>query len=470
MHDLLIRGGTVVTASGPRKLGIFVDDGRITSLSTDEIDSDKSEKVIDAEGMIVVPGGIEPHAHIGGPRQPERSGAEAVSKAALLGGTTTVLDFATQIPGYDLYHALEEAEERWSGNAYTDYAYHPILTNGADEDSISQIKQLTREGIASFKIFTTSIRPPSPQMQNNHTDFGRLGTIMEQVSDSGSILLVHSEDDEMVHYNYDRLKETDEWEWWNMHRVHTNQSEDVSFRRVSRLSELKKCPVYFVHVSAKEGVEEVSRCRAQGLPIYGETLHNYACFTFQDYRSKNGMKYHTYPSLKGEEDRDSLWGGLMEGSLSTIATDLVSTTWEEKIKFRTVADVTGGHNGIETRMGVAYTEGVVKRGMTLERFVDITSTNAAKILGLYPRKGVIAPGSDADITIIDPTVDKDLSLGDLHLEDYSIWEGYRVKGWPKSVVLRGNIAVLEGELLSRPSHGEFLPRCISSEVLEGPVC
>ncbi|HBR64281.1 MAG TPA: hypothetical protein DEA18_00625, partial [Dehalococcoidia bacterium] len=206
MHDLLIRGGTVVTASGPRKLGILVDDGRITSLSTDEIDSDKSEKVIDAEGMIVVPGGIEPHAHIGGPRQPERSGAEAVSKAALLGGTTTVLDFATQIPGYDLYHALEEAEERWSGNAYTDYAYHPILTNGADEDSISQIKQLTREGIASFKIFTTSIRPPSPQMQNNHTDFGRLGTIMEQVSDSGSILLVHSEDDEMVHYNYDRLK------------------------------------------------------------------------------------------------------------------------------------------------------------------------------------------------------------------------------------------------------------------------
>ena len=160
----------------------------------------------------------------------------------------------------------------------------------------------------------------------------------------------------------------------------------------------------------------------------------------------------------------------MEGTLSTIATDLVSTTWEEKIKFRTVADVTGGHNGIETRMGVAYTEGVVKRGMSLERFVDITSTNAAKILGLYPRKGVITPGSDADITIIDPTVDKDLSLDDLHLEDYSIWEGYRVKGWPKSVVLRGNISVLDGELLSKPSQGEFLPRCISSEVLEGPVC
>ena len=281
---------------------------------------------------------------------------------------------------------------------------------------------------------------------------------------------MHSEDDEMVHYNYDRLKESDEWEWWNMHRVHTNQSEDVSFRRVSRLSELKNCPIYFVHVSAREGVQEVARSRAAGLPIYGETLHNYACFTYEDYRNKDGMKYHTYPSLKGEEDRDSLWNGLMEGTLSTLATDLVSTTWEEKIKFKTVADVTGGHNGIETRMGVAYTEGVVKRGMSLERFVDITSTNAAKIMGLYPRKGVISPGSDADITIMDPSVDKELSLADLHLEDYSIWEGYKVKGWPKTVVHRGKIVVTDGELLSTPSYGEFLPRCISGEILRGPAC
>ena len=295
MHDLLIKGGTVVTASGIKTLDIVVDDGLITSLSTNDLNLEDFEGVIDAVGMIVVPGGIEPHAHIGGPRQPERSGAGPVSMAALFGGTTTVLDFATQIPGHDLYHALEEAEERWSGNAYTDYAYHPILTNGADEDSISQINQLTRDGIASFKIFTTSIRPPSPQMQNNHTDFGRLGTIMERVSEAGSILLVHSEDDEMVHYNYDRLKESDEWEGWNMHRVHTNQSEDVSFRRVSRLSELKNCPIYFVHVSAREGVQEVARSRAAGLPIYGETLHNYACFTYEDYRNKDGMKYHTYP-------------------------------------------------------------------------------------------------------------------------------------------------------------------------------
>ena len=135
-------------------------------------------------------------------------------------------------------------------------------------------------------------------MQNNHIDFGRLGEIMSQVEESGAILLVHSEDDEMVHYNYDRLKMTDEWDWWNMHRIHTNQSEDLSFRRVTRLAERTNCSIYFVHVSAKEGVNEIKRCRSLGLPIYGETLHNYVCFTSDNYREDNGMKFHTYPSLR----------------------------------------------------------------------------------------------------------------------------------------------------------------------------
>ena len=165
----------------------------------------------------------------------------------------------------------------------------------------------------------------------------------------------------------------------------------------------------------------VAEARAQGFPIYGETLHNYACFNAENYREDNGMKYHTYPSLKSPGDADTLWQGLLDGRLSTVATDLVSTTWEEKIRFKTVADVTGGHNGIETRVGIAYTEGVVRRGMSLERFVDITSTNAAKIFGLYPQKGAIAAGSDADITIIDPSIKGPLALDDLHLEDYSIW-------------------------------------------------
>ena len=175
-------------------------------------------------------------------------------------------------------------------------------------------------------------------------------------------------------------------------------------------------------------------------------------------------------SLKGDAVVDSLWAGLLDGSISTLATDLVSTTWEEKIKYRTVADVTGGHNGIETRVGIAYTEGVVNRNMPLERFVDITSTNAARLMGMYPQKGVLAPGSDADITIIDPQIDKVLSMDDLHLENYSIWEGWHIKGWPTTTVLGGEMVVENGTMITDKRSGKFVERCISSEVTKSPVC
>jgi dihydropyrimidinase len=469
MLDITISGGTVVTPSGARVTDVHIADGVIAAVTMPGAEGFEAALTIDASGLIVVPGGVEPHAHVGGPRQPERSGAEAVSKAAIFGGTTTVLDFATQVPGHDLLHAVDEAADRWNGQGYTDYAYHPIFGHRADETAIAQIPELVQAGIPSFKIFTTSIRPPSPQMEDRKTDFGRLGTIMEQVSANGGMLLVHSEDDEMVHYNYERAEAEGNYEWWHMNKVHSRESEDVSFRRVTRLAELKSCPVYFVHVSAIEGIQEVARARSLGMPVYGETLHNYASFSAANYREENGMKYHTYPSLKDEADGQALWQALVDGSLSTVATDLVSTTWEEKIRFKTVADVTGGHNGIETRVGIAYTEGVANRGMTLEQFVNITSANAAKIFGMYPQKGAIAPGSDADITIIDPSIKRKLTMDDLHLEDYSIWEGFDIAGWPVTTLLRGKVAVGAGKLLGSAGDGQFIKRSISSDVTARPV-
>ena len=470
MIDIMIRGGTVVTPWGVGEWDVAIEGEKIAAVAEPGTLSPEGVRVIDAAGSIVVPGGIEPHAHIGDKMQPERSGARPVSLAAVHGGTTTVLDFATQVPGHDLRHALDEAAERWSGNAYTDYSYHPIFARGAEPEHIDQIPELVEEGFPSFKIFTTSVRPPHPKMQDRHTDFGRLSAIMEHVSATGGILLVHSEDDEMVHYNYAMAKERGQWDWWNMHLVHTNLSEDVSFRRVIRLAERKRATVYFVHTSAREGVEAVGEARSRGLPVYGETLHNYACFNAENYREPDGMRYHTYPSLKSAGDAEALWDGLLDGRLSTIATDLVSTSLEEKVRYKTVADATGGHNGIETRVGIAYTEGVVNRGMSLERFVDITSANAAKIFGLYPRKGAIAAGSDGDITIIDPSISRSLSLDDLHLEDYSIWEGWEIRGWPVTTLLRGKVMVEEGRLVGSPSDGRLLPRRVDAEVTKRPVC
>ncbi len=469
MLDITLSGGTVVTPSGARVMDVHITDGVIAAVTLPGAEGFEAVQNIDTTGMIVVPGGVESHAHIGGPRQPERSGAEPVSKAAIFGGTTTVLDFATQVPGHDLLHAVDEAAERWKGQGYTDYAYHPIFGHRASETDINQIPELVQSGIPSFKIFTTSIRPPSPQMEDRQTDFGRLGSIMEQVASNGAILMVHSEDDEMVHYNYERAEAEGNYEWWHMNEVHSRESEDVSFRRVTRLAELKSCPIYFVHVSAIEGIQEVARARKSGMPVYGETLHNYASFSAANYREENGMKYHTYPSLKDEADGQALWQALVDGTLSTVATDLVATTWEEKIRFKTVADVTGGHNGIETRVGIAYTEGVENRGMSLEQFVNITSANPSRIFGMYPQKGAIAPGSDADIAIIDPSIKRKLTADDLHMNDYSIWEGFDIAGWPITTILRGKVVVDNGQLLGSPGDGQFLKRAISSDITSRPV-
>jgi dihydropyrimidinase len=227
--------------------------------------------------------------------------------------------------------------------------------------------------------------------------------------------------------------------------------------------------VSFVHASAKEGVEAVAEARGQGLPIYAETLHQYACFNAEYYKTPRGFCSHTYPSLKFPEDQQALWDGLVNDAVSTLATDEYPTNLELKLKGKTIEDVTGGNLGAEARMGIAWTEGVGKRGMTLRRFADITATNAARILGLYPRKGVIAPGSDADIVLIDPTIRKTLTKDDFHVSDYSPWEGWPITGWPVLTLLRGKVIAERGKLLGSTSDGRLLTRKIDGSILARPA-
>jgi dihydropyrimidinase len=245
--------------------------------------------------------------------------------------------------------------------------------------------------------------------------------------------------------------------------------EDLAFRSVLRLAERTGAGLYFVHVTAKEGLDAISEARSRGMPVYGEVLTLALSFNCDRYREEDGMKYHTYPSLKYEEDRVELWKGLLREDLSFTATDSSFTTYLDKIAGRNVVDVRGGNIGIEIRMGVNYTESVVNRGMSLERYAEITSTNAAKMLGLYPRKGAIAAGSDADITIIDPAVKKALTIADLHVRDYSPWEGWQIQGWPTTVMLRGTVMVDNGRLVGGPSVGRLIPRKVAPAVLQRPA-
>jgi dihydropyrimidinase len=243
----------------------------------------------------------------------------------------------------------------------------------------------------------------------------------------------------------------------------------LAFRRAIALGAATGAGIYFVHTSAREGVEAVAEARADGLPVYAETLHHYACFSAHDYRSPRGFCYHTYPSLKYPDDQKALWDGLVGDGVSTVATDEFPTSLEVKLSGKSIEDVTGGNLGAEARMGIVYTEGVVKRGMTLERFAQVTATNAAKILGLYPRKGAIAPGSDADVVLIDPAIDRKLTREDFHVSDYSPWEGWAVKGWPAVTILRGKVIVENGKLLGGLDHGRLVPRRIDPAILRRPA-
>ena len=474
MIDLIIRGGQVVTPWGVGDWDIAVQGEKIVAVAAPNTLTDDVDRIIDAAGKVVVPGGIEPHAHIAapimGPGNLKTAPPEQVSRAALFGGTTTLMDFAIQYPGIDISQAIQERTDVWQGNSYADYSHHLMLLGEIPTNILESLHEHVEDGFASVKIFTTNIRPPEMTGEPRMVRMGHLHDLMEQIQRINAMLMVHSEDDDMVQHMYQKLAAEERTEWWNMHLVHSNESEDVSFRRVVRVAEWTGSPVYFVHVSAREGIAAIGEARAKGMPIYGETLHNYCCFNADNYQEENGMRYHTYPSLKSEEDRQSLWDGIVRGGLNTMATDEYCTSWAVKIQGKTIRDVTGGHNGAETRVGITYSEGVSKRGMSLQRFVDVTSANAAKIMGLYPRKGVIAPGSDADMVLIDPSIDRPLTMNDFHISDYSIWEGYPVVGWPVMTILRGTVAVENGELNASLGSGQFLHRKVDPEVTNRPAC
>ena len=478
MLDLIIKGGQVVTPQTVGEMDIGVQGEKIVAVGWPGTLSADAKRTIDARGKIVIPGGIEPHAHIGIPVPEFWAGQadvmtqppEAASRAAAFGGVTTIIDFAGDLSfaessGQEPRSIMEVVEERrdvFRTHSYTDFAFHYILAGEVAPVTIGEIKEAVQEGVGSFKIFTTfhPIRVP----------YGHLWSIFEEVAKHGGIMAVHAEEDEIVRYMTEKLKREGRAQGYNLHLVHNNISEDLAFRHVLRLAKHTGVGVYFVHVTAKEGVAAIEEARSEGQAVYGEALHNYLHFTCEDYKKPGGTAIHTYPAIKFPEDREALTRGLIDGRLATTATDEYTTYKGPKLWGDMIETVCGGHNGIETRMPVAYAKFVAERGMSLQRFVDITSANAAKILGLYPQKGVIQPGSDADLCLLDPNQKKVISLSDLHADsDYSIWEGFQCHAYPMMTILRGKVIVENGKLVGSSSDGRWVKRHVTNEVLARPA-
>jgi len=474
MLDLVIRSDRVVTPAGVSACDVAVQGEKIVAVANaGTFGPETCGRLIDATGRIVMPGGVDPHIHCKW-HVPFPDGTtmytdppSVVSRAALYGGTTTLIDFARWTHGKTIQQAIEDRDDDWRGQCYCDYSYHVMVEGALPPELFGQLAEAQRAGYPTVKIFTTDI---TPSRRGRMVDFGDIWEVFQVVAKEGGMCVMHGEDNDIVMHMYDKLIREGRVGFEHMAEVHNAMSEDLSFRRVLGIAQnVPGIVLYFMHVSAATGVKAIREARARGLPIYGETLHQYLMYTQEDYKRPNGQMYHTYPSLKSQADQAELWAGTRDGTIHTVGTDEVCCALNIKVKGKRIDDTTGGNVGVEPRVAIMYTEMVGRRGYTLSQFVDLVSTNAAKIMGLYPRKGAIAPGSDADIAVLDPSRKITVAKEMLHESDYSPWEGHEVHAWPCLTVLRGKVVVESGKLAASLTDGQYLFRKISDEIRSGAM-
>ena len=475
MLETVITGGTAVLPTGAEKADIGIEGGKIAVIGAPgTLAPLGAGRTIDATGQIVIPGGVDPHVHcrwpmpVPGQSQPNLTdGPDRVSQAALHGGTTTILDFALVDGDNNVQQAIERRQKEWAGDCHCDYGFHVMVQGKLDHTIPDQLKEAVAAGHASVKMFTTDI---TPSRKGRMVPFGSIWEVLKALAQSGGIAAIHAEDNDLVMHMYEKLTREGRTSFHNLAEVHTTLSEDLAFNRVIRLAaNVEGCALYMLHTSAATGVKAIATARAEGVPIYGETLHQYLMYKAEDYKRSNGQIYHTYPSLKFDEDQAALWAGTNHGAIQTVATDEICCPLKYKLQGARIDDTTGGNAGVEPRVSLIYTETVEKRGYDLTQFVNLVSTNAAKILGLYPRKGALAVGSDADIVLLDTRKRHTVRAAEMHEADYSPWEGRDLAAWPSLTMLRGKTVVENGRLTGALSDGQFLSRKVPDEVRTRPA-
>ena len=472
--DTIISRGTAVLPSGVTQVDIGLVDGKIAVIaSAGSLNKVNCFKHFDAVDQYVIPGGIDPHIHCSYPyyareNDDDRSASPAiVGKAALQGGTTTLIDFVMPEDGQSLEYSATQRRKLWDGATYCDYGLHMIMKGEPTQSQIEQIPEIIQAGYPSIKIYTTNVMPGGT---GRMMKFGHIWDLMKTVSRHGGILAVHAEDDDIVMYMYDKLLSENRIGFKNISEVHNSLSEDLSFNRIIQLaSNVEGAALYMMHTTASSGVDAICKARARGLPIYGEVLHSNLMFTDEDYKRPQGQIYHSYPSLKQKKDQIALWDALEEGgSLQSIATDEMCCPLKIRLVTNTIMGLPGGGVGVQARLPLMFTEIVEKKGGSLQHFVNLIATNTAKIMGLYPAKGVLAVGSDADITILDPKRKKTLNSSLLQEGDYTTYNGQEVSVWPSITFLRGKIMyendVFQGDI----NDGKFIVRKVEDCIRSRP--
>ena len=465
MHefDLVIRGGTVVTAADTTRADVGVRDGRIIAIAEKLVDGAKE---IDASGLLVLPGGVDSHVHFA---QPSGSSVmaddfESGTRSALAGGNTTVLSFALQARGASLRTAVQDYHAAADGKALCDYGFHLIVTDPTPSVLGQELPALVEDGYTSFKVFMTY----DDMVLNDK----QLLEVFDCARGCGALVMVHCEGYDAIRFMTDRLEAAGKTAPY-FHGVSRPElvEREAAHRAISH-AELVDVPIMIVHISGRQAMEQVRWAQQRGLKVYGETCPQYIALTAEDLKGLNmdesGGKYVCSPPPRDHASWDAIWEGLTGGVFQTFSSDHCPFRYDDPVgklsaKGRTSFRwVPNGIPGVETRLPILFSKGVSDGRITLNQFVALTSTNHAKMYGLYPRKGSIGVGFDADITLWDPHRRETLRQEILHHgADYTPYEGMQVVGWPVMTILRGQIVAEEGVVRAQAGSGKFLKRARS---------
>lgn len=461
MYDLIVTNGNVADERHVLPLDIAVKDEKIVAVGTHgQFSGTGADKVIDAAGKFVLPGGIDTHVHydLSISATMSAQSAEAGSRAGLWGGTTTYIDFSMAGAQDDLVDSIQAKLEQTNSQVlYSDYALHAIMTRDFPLSATGRIAEAISGGVVSFKFFTTF--QGGEALGGMMTDDGRIYSAMQETARHGGVVMVHCEDECIVNYNVRRLYAEGRQHFSNIGEARPPLAEEAAVRRMLLLSQRTGSPLFIVHVSAKESVDALGEFRTKGAHAFGEVLHPNLVFDPELYKEPGGQRYMNYPPNKTIEHREALWAAVTGDGLHTVASDDFTIPWERKMTGDTVDNLTGGTNSVETRMSILWSEGVVKRRLSVPRFVELTSANPAKIFGLYGRKGVLRPGADADIVVMDDSFTHAFKQGEnLHSDcDFSNWDGWEVRGLPVTTILRGNVMIDKGAFAGPKGIGTFIP-------------
>ncbi len=452
----LIRNGTVVTAEKTFPADILIDGEKIRDIAPG-LPAANATNVIDATGMLLLPGGIDVHTHLDMPFGGTVSADdfETGTRAAAFGGTTTLVDFAIQARGTKMRAALDTWWKKADGRAAIDYGLHMIVTD-LPEAGLEDMDSLVAEGVASFKLFMAY---PGVLMVDDATIFQALS----RTAKNGALVCMHAENGSVIDVIVRRALAEGKTApiYHALTRPVTAEAEAV--HRAIAMAEIAGAPVYIVHLSSEEALNQVREARDRGVPAFAETCPQYLLLTIEDLARPNfeGAKYVFTPPLREKHHPPKLWEGLKNDHLQVVSTDHCPFCFaDQKILGKDdFTKIPNGGPGIENRLQLLYHHGVNEGRLTVNRFVELVSTTPARLFGLYPRKGVLAPGSDADIVIWDPQADHLISAATHHMRvDYSMFEGFRVRGNARTVLSRGDVIVDNGRWLGRAGRGAYIKR------------